>query len=1114
MSMDRRKFLKIAGGAAAGSLLDLHFLEAQQDIPNPLQHYPNRDWEKVYRDQYRYDRTFTYVCAPNDTHNCRLRAFVRNDVLVRIEQGYDAEKVSDLYGNTIPPSWNPRGCLKGYTFVRRLYGPYRVKHPAIRKGWKDWADAGFPARDDGTPDPRYFRRGEDTWVRVNWDDAFTYAAKGLLYVARKYDGESGARLLERQGFPHDMIEAMHGCGTQALKIRPGMSLHGALRLQAMKRLANTLALLNGKYGARSWTNYDWHGDLPPGHPMVTGVQTHDDDHNNFRHCRLFIIQGVNFVENKMSDAHWWIEIIERGGKIVVIAPEYSPSSQKADYWLPLRPGTDPALQLGVTGVLIEEKLYDEAFVKRFTDFPLLVRLDTLKLLRAKDVVPRYRNVTLTGYSMTVQKISPALREKMGDFVVWDAKTNKPQIVTREDLGEHMDKKGLDPALEGNFTVTGADGKPIAVKTVFQLYRELCAEYPPETVEEICGTPKELIVRLARDLGAIKPAAVHTGEGVNHYFHCDITTRGTFLWMALTGNIGKPGSGVGHWAGNYKFSVFDGLPAFNGEDPFNLNLDPAADGQAVKSRKYYKAENPCYWNFEDRPLIVNGRNFTGETHMPTPTKVQWTANVNLLNNAKWAYNMVRNVDTRCEMICVNEIEWTGSCEFADLVLPAQSWPELTLPEMTASCSNPFLQVWKGGIPPLFDNKNDAEIVAGVATKLADLTGDRRFHDAFKFVHDGTADVYLQRILDAGTTTRGYKIQELLKSDRPWLMLFRTYPRIPGWEQVHESKPFYNKTGRIELYREEDEFIEHGENLIVHREPVEATPYLPNVIVATHPAIRPQSTVSLEARGVEERSVRNVKLPWSEVKKTENFLWKEGYRFYCLTPKSRHTNHSSWAVTDWNFLWNNNFGDPHRVDRRMPGVGEHQININPDDARELGINDGDYVYVDANPEDRPYKGWKPDDPFYKVSRLMLRVKYNPSYPRGVTMMKHSAFMSTPKSVRAHETRPDGRAVSEDTGYQSSFRYGSQQSITRGYLQPTQMTDSLVRKNVVGQVIDEGYEEDTHSPNTCPKETLVRITKAEDGGLGGKGVWGPATSGFTPGSENDVMKRYLNGGFIEEA
>ena len=64
--------------------------------------------------------------------------------------------------------------------------------------------------------------------------------------------------------------------------------------------------------------------------------------------------------------------------------------------------------------------------------------------------------------------------------------------------------------------------------------------------------------------------------------------------------------------------------------------------------------------------------------------------------------------------------------------------------------------------------------------------------------------------------------------------------------------------------------------------------------------------------------------------------------------------------------------------MPGVGEHQVNINPQAAKDLGINDGDYVYVDANAADRPYEGWKPSDPFYKVSRLMLRAKYNSSYP----------------------------------------------------------------------------------------------------------------------------------------
>ena len=75
---------------------------------------------------------------------------------------------------------------------------------------------------------------------------------------------------------------------------------------------------------------------------------------------------------------------------------------------------------------------------------------------------------------------------------------------------------------------------------------------------------------------------------------------------------------------------------------------------------------------------------------------------------------------------------------------------------------------------------------------------------------------------------------------------------------------------------------------------------------------------------------------------------------------------------------------------------------------------------------------------------------------------------------------------------------------------MTDSLVRKNDVGQVIGKGYEIDVHAPNTPPKETLVRITKAEDGGMEGRGLWDPARTGRTPARENEEMKRYLEGGF----
>ena len=87
MALGRRRFLQLltAGAAAGFTHMDvLASLAAIPDIQNPLKHYPNRDWEKVYLNQYHYDHSFTWICAPNDTHMCRMRAFVRNGVMTEL----------------------------------------------------------------------------------------------------------------------------------------------------------------------------------------------------------------------------------------------------------------------------------------------------------------------------------------------------------------------------------------------------------------------------------------------------------------------------------------------------------------------------------------------------------------------------------------------------------------------------------------------------------------------------------------------------------------------------------------------------------------------------------------------------------------------------------------------------------------------------------------------------------------------------------------------------------------------------------------------------------------------------------------------------------------------
>jgi nitrate reductase alpha subunit len=77
---------------------------------------------------------------------------------------------------------------------------------------------------------------------------------------------------------------------------------------------------------------------------------------------------------------------------------------------------------------------------------------------------------------------------------------------------------------------------------------------------------------------------------------------------------------------------------------------------------------------------------------------------------------------------------------------------------------------------------------------------------------------------------------------------------------------------------------------------------------------------------------------------------------------------------------------------------------------------------------------------------------------------------------------------------------------------MTDSLVRKELLGQQIGKGFLPDVHCPTGAPRESIVKITKAEPGGLGGQGLWRPAKLGLRPGYESDTMRRYLAGELVE--
>lgn len=1149
--LSRRRLLTgVAAGTAtlsASSVFGapIRFLKPLQ-VENPLQFYPNRDWENVPRSVFDFDSTIHFLCAPNDTHNCLIKGYVKNGIVVRLGPSFGYGKATDLEGNRASHRWDPRICQKGLALTRRIYGDRRVKSPMVRKGFKDWYDAGFP-RDaaTGKPDPKYFQRGKDKWLRVSWDEANKMSAKVMDNIARTYSDEKGAEFLKAQGYDHSMIEALEGAGTQTLKFRGGMAFLGATRIFGLYRFANSMALLDAKIrgvgadkaiGARGWDSYSWHTDLPPGHPMVTGSQTNDFDLFAADHAKLIIPWGMNWITTKMPDSHWLTEARLKGAKVVSVTVEYSATASKSDDVIIIRPGTDPAFAMGMAQSIISKKLYDNDFVSKNTDLPFLVRMDNLQFLRPEECIPDFKEPQeLKSLSFlkkgekapigTEQRKQFAPESMKGDFishVAWDKKSKKLVAISRDQFGQTYQQLGLDLELVGKHQISLVDGKKVEVRSVFDLTKEYLDEnFTPAKTEKITGCPASGIESLAREIAKNpEKTLIACGMGPNQFFNSDLKDRAIFLVAALTRNIGFAGGNVGSYAGNYRAALLGGEPVFALEDPFNLNLQK---GGKASVKKYLHYESLHYFNYGDRPLRVGNKLFTGAGHTPTPTKMMWLNNSNsVIGNIKWHYDVVNNTLPKLEFIAYADWWWTGSCEYSDIVFACDSWAEFKQPDMCASCTNPFLQVYPTTpIKRTFDTRSDIEIIAGVAKSLAEVTGESRFNDVWKFANENDTREYLQRILDASYTTKGYKFEDLLANASkgiPALMHTRTYPRISSFEQSKSEHPWHTKTGRLEFYRPEAEFIESGENLVVYREPIDSTPYEPNAIVAApHDAIKPTQPneygIDPKDLSVETRQVRHVMHTGEELLKTKHPLRLKNFTHVYHTPKYRHGAHTTPVDTDYTAVLFGPFGDVYRHDKRMPSDVEGYVDLNPGDAKAMGIEDGDYVYIDADPEDRPFRGWKEGTEDYKVARLLLRARYYPGTPKGIARTWHNMYGSTFGSVKAHEERADGLAKNAETNYQAMYRYGSHQSATRAWLKPTLMTDSLVHKGMFGQAIEKGFAPDIHCPVGAPREAFVKITRAEDGGLDGKGRWRPASLGYRPTYENAAMKEYLKGKFLSK-
>ena len=222
-------------------------------------------------------------------------------------------------------------------------------------------------------------------------------------------------------------------------------------------------------GGRYWSNYTWHGDQNPSNPWWCGAQASDIDLSDMRFSKLNTSWGKNFVENKMPEAHWKLESIERGARIVVITPEYNPTAYRADYWIPLRPNSDASIFLGACKIIIDENMHDIDFLKQFTDSPLLVRTDTLQYL---DPVMSSQTTSFPDFSKTLFRpranteagTDSAARRHDGLGPQQEA-GSASSIESRSAITSQ--KSGIDPALTGTYRVKLLNGREADVMPIWQ-----------------------------------------------------------------------------------------------------------------------------------------------------------------------------------------------------------------------------------------------------------------------------------------------------------------------------------------------------------------------------------------------------------------------------------------------------------------------------------------------------------------------------------------------------------------------------------------------------------------------------------------------------------------------
>lgn len=504
-------------------------------------------------------------------------------VILSVEDG----KIVRVEGDPNHPVSEGILCTKAFSAKDINEHPDRLKYPLKRVG----------------------ERGEGKWERITWEEALDTIVENIHKTTEKYGSES--------------IIIAQGTGR--------MSNHW------LDRFNNTF---DG--GGKVWpTHICLLPNLAQTH-VTYGRMFHPHEACDYRNAGAIVAWGTNPIRSRQYSGLRMLDAKRNGAKLVVVDPVFRDIAAVADLWVPIRPGTDGVLAMGISNLVMQNGTYGRELLTTWTNAPFLINAAEERLLREYD-------------------INPNANEDDDHYVVWDNNTNAPAIWAPEVERYLTDNVAL--ALEGSYSIKMADGNTVVCKTAFQTYKDFLTQWTPERVAEICWIPVEKIYKMYDLL-------VNNGSGKStlltaYLGACMMTTNAlqngraiTLLQLLLNPPLDDKG-GI-YFNTFWEFMLDDKITAYDTVEP---KLRLGYDKYPMYTQVYGKAN----WSGAVWEALETGK--------PWPVKMI----IAVANDALGCFEDPQAIHRaltsgNLDMYVVMDYWMTPSAKLADIVLPAAHWSE--------------------------------------------------------------------------------------------------------------------------------------------------------------------------------------------------------------------------------------------------------------------------------------------------------------------------------------------------------------------------------------------------------------------------------------------------------